>query len=113
MYTENALLFPKQAIPLLRDFGDLRWQALVKDVLAQDECHEKTLAFMLMMIRLNGCLACETDSYRAMRGCISCAQQTLRRYQDIEEELVRCFTESLNDIRLFAKEHPTLEIRCS
>ena len=81
MYTDNALLFPHHAIRSLRRMRGKTWQKLVDRVMKLPETHEETLAFMLMMIRLNGCLGCETDSYRAMRGCSACAQQTLRRYK--------------------------------
>ena len=45
------------------------------------EGHPEQLAFSLMMIRLDGCLTCETDFYRAMRGCKACARQMLRRFK--------------------------------
>jgi hypothetical protein len=54
-----------------------------------------------MMIRLDGCLSCETDSYRAMRGCILCAQQTIRRYKGSDRELILAFEEARNDVVAF------------
>lgn len=73
MYAKNELMFPHHAIPALRNLRGAEWAALVDRVLAVPEAHEQSLAFMLMMIRLDGCLGCETDSYRAMRGCEACA----------------------------------------
>jgi hypothetical protein len=66
------------------------------------ETHEETLAFMLMMTRLNGCVSCETDSYRAMRGCAACTIQTLRRFKGSDEDLIEKFADALADIRSFA-----------
>lgn len=106
MYTANELLFPHYVIPGLRDIRGAEWQALVERVMNLDECHEETLAFMLMMIRLNGCMACETDSYRAMRGCASCAHQTLRRYKGPDAELIEMFKVALEDVRAYRAEHP-------
>ncbi|HLV36000.1 MAG TPA: hypothetical protein VKY59_12830 [Spirillospora sp.] len=106
MYTDNALMFPHRAIASLRSMRGQQWQALCDRVLALPETHEETLAFMLMMIRLNGCLGCETDSYRAMRGCAACAQQTLRRYKGSDEELLAAFEVALHDIRDFAISAP-------
>ena len=54
------------------------------------------------MVRLNGCMACETDSYRAMRGCSACAIQTLRRYKGNDRELLRAFQQALDDVRKYA-----------
>ena len=76
MYTNNEIMFPHHVIPTLRKLRGPKWRALVERILKLPETHEETLAFMMMMIRVNGCMACETDSYRAMRGCMACAQQT-------------------------------------
>lgn len=102
MYTDNALLFPNQLIPSLRRLRGNKWQTLVEQVMHLPENHEETLAFMLMMIRLNGCMICETDSYRAMRGCSACAQQTLRRYKGSDDDLLALFDEALHDVRAYA-----------
>lgn len=110
MYTENALMFPHRAIVALRSMRGHKWQVLCDRVLNLPETHEDTLAFMLMMIRLNGCMSCETDSYRAMRGCASCAQQTLRRYKGDDDDLLAAFEVALRDVRHFAAGGPPLSI---
>ncbi len=101
MYTKNQLMFPHQVIPLLRELRGPEWQALVDGVMAVPESDEQSLAFVLMMVRLNGCMACETDSYRAMRGCDACAIQTLRRYKGSDRELLRAYQVALEDVRRF------------
>ena len=111
MYTEKALLFPHHAIRSLRRMRGPKWKELVDRVVALPETHEETLAFMLMMIRLNGCLGCETDSYRAMRGCAACAQQTLRRYKGTDDELLEAYENALNDVREFATGSPPITIQ--
>ncbi|MEP7294103.1 MAG: hypothetical protein ABI835_20110 [Chloroflexota bacterium] len=87
------------------------WESLVERILTQTEFHDETLAFMLMMVRLNGCVGCETDSYRAMRGCVACAQQTLRRYKGADAELITTFEQALTDVRKFAESHPKVGIQ--
>jgi hypothetical protein len=84
---------------------------LVERVAAHSEFHEETLAFMLMMVRLNGCVPCETDSYRAMRGCPACAHQTLRRYKGDDMELLNLFEQALGEVRRFAEAHPKAGIQ--
>jgi hypothetical protein len=110
MYTANDILFPRHVIPTLKTLRGEQWAALVERVSQQPENHEDTLAFMLMMIRLNGCMTCETDSYRAMRGCGLCAQQTLRRYKGSDDDLLALFEQALSDVRAFAHEsdHPRI-----
>jgi hypothetical protein len=55
-------------------------------------------------------MACETDSYRAMRGCTACAHQTLRRYKGDDQELLDMFHDALTDVRHFATENPNITI---
>lgn len=101
MYTDNELFFPHYVIPSLQKLRGPKWQALVKSVMDKPECHEETLAFMLMMVRLNGCLSCETDSYRAMRGCTACTLQTLRRFKGTDDDLIEAYHTALEDVRAF------------
>lgn len=103
MYTSNELLFPHHVIPSLKKLRGPKWRDLVEHVLALPETHEETLAFMLMMVRLNGCMACETDSYRAMKGCAACVLQTLRRFKGDDDELLEFYEQALGDVRDFAR----------
>jgi hypothetical protein len=101
MYTKNELMFPHRVIPVLRNLRGPEWKELIDKVLAVPEGDEQSLAFVLMMVRLNGCMACETDSYRAMRGCDACAIQTLRRYKGSDRELLRVYQQALEDVRQY------------
>ncbi|MEL6524864.1 MAG: hypothetical protein AAFQ07_04050 [Chloroflexota bacterium] len=101
MYTSNDILFPHRVIPSLKNLRGEEWATLVERIMELPQNHEETLAFMLMMIRMNGCMGCETDSYRAMRGCQACAQQTLRRFKGEDSELLEMYQVALKDVRLF------------
>jgi hypothetical protein len=110
VYTENELMFPHHAIPALRSLRGPQFEALVTRVSQQSQRHEETLAFMHMMMRLNGCVTCETDSFRAMRGCLPCAAQTLRRFKGTDAELLALFEQALHEVRQFAASHPQFGI---
>lgn len=101
MYTKNELMFPHYAIHHLRNARGEGWRKLVDRVVTLPETHEEVLAFMLMMIRLNGCLPCETDSYRAMRGCVMCSLQTLRRFKELDDDLLQMYDQALADTRAY------------
>jgi hypothetical protein len=101
MYVNTEIMFPPKVIPSLRDACGAEWQGLVDRVTALDETDPQSLALSLVMIRLNGCLECETDSYRAMRGCSACALQTVKRYRTNERELLRLYTTALADVEAF------------
>jgi hypothetical protein len=111
MYTNNELMFPHYVIPSLKKLRGPEWQTLIERISTLSEFHEETLAFMLMMVKLNGCVGCETDSYRAMKGCAACAQQTLRRHKGNDEELIGLFEQALADVRKFAETHPKVGIQ--
>jgi hypothetical protein len=101
MYANNELLFPTYIIPILRDQRGPEWRKLIDRVVGLPEDHIEVLAFVLMMIHLNGCIACETDSYRAMRGCGLCAMQTLRRFKGSDQELLASYEKALEDVRRY------------
>lgn len=101
MYVSTEILFPPKVIPSLREVGGAEWRGLVDRVTPLDETHPQSLAFSLMMIRTNGCMECETDSYRAMRGCAACALQTVRRFRSNERELLRQYGAALKDVEAY------------
>jgi len=101
MYQANEILFPNYVIPLLRDMRGPEWRTLVDRVMTLPTDHPETLAFVLMMVRMNQCMECETDSYRAMRGCAMCATQTLRRYHGADRELLKAYGKAMTDVQAF------------
>ena len=99
----TELLFPPRLIPDLKDLRGEEWRELVEYVAPLPETHPDTLAFCLMMIRLNACLSCVSGSYRFMRGCELCAQQTIARYQGTDEELIELFQQAKEDLERYAE----------
>jgi hypothetical protein len=95
---EAEILYPSHVTPSLRSLRGQVWRQLIDNVLSHADDSDVALAFSLMMIRLGGCMTCTADSYRAMRGCASCAYQTIRRYKGSDEQLVSVFEEARRDI---------------
>jgi hypothetical protein len=75
-------------IPSLGYLRGEKWQQLVDYVLAQPEGSTDALAFSLMMIRLDGCLTCHSDSHRALHGCTLCANQAVNRFRGADDDLL-------------------------
>jgi hypothetical protein len=96
--SRTELLFPTHLIPGLRDLRGEKWQELVDEIVPLPETHPDKLAFCLMMIRLNACLNCVSGSYRFMRGCELCSQQTISRYQGTDEELIDLHQKAKEDL---------------
>jgi hypothetical protein len=100
MYQSDAeILFPARVIPSLRNLRGGEWTQLVDHVMQHEPESLEQQAFTLMMIRLDGCLTCHADSYRAMRGCTLCAQQTIARYKGSDQELITAFEQALIDMK--------------
>ena len=95
---DTDLIFPTRVIPFLRDLRGDEWTNMIDQVLNEPSDSQQCLGFMLMMVRLTGCMTCSADSYRAMRGCTECASQALRRFRDSDEELIKKYNEALSHI---------------
>jgi hypothetical protein len=103
--SDTEMLFPSRVIPSLKLLRSGRaWRDLVDRVAGQRDGEPDTLAFGLMMIRLGGCLGCHADSYRAMRGCTACAQQTITRFKGADEDLLRHFKKAQKDVAAYLEQ---------
>ena len=99
MYQNDAeMLFPSRVIPSLRDLRGDDWKAFIDRVSAQPEGGPDVLAFGLLMIRLNSCITCNSDSYRALRGCTQCAQHTVSRFKGSDNDLIKRWSEARREI---------------
>lgn len=99
--SDTELLFPIRVISSLETLRGAQWQRIVSEVKEPDE----QIAFVLMMVRLSGCLACNADSFRAMRGCTQCARQNVKRFKGSDQELVEIFNQSLRETQAYLQKH--------
>ena len=107
MYHEDAeMLFPMRVVPSLVDLRGVAWKRLVARVAVLEEDDSDALTFGLMMIRLSGCLNCQADSFRALRGCTACARQAILRYRGNDQELIRLFEKSRKEIDVYLEQRP-------
>lgn len=95
---DTELLFPIRVIPILQKLRGEKWYQLVVRMTQPNPKIEDQLGFVLMMIRLDGCITCNTHSFRAMRGCVQCAQQAVRRFKGSDEELVEIFDKTRDEV---------------
>jgi hypothetical protein len=101
IHEDTEVIFPPRVIPGLRDLRGSEWIALVDNILTLPPLHVDRLAFVLMMVRLNGCATCHADSFRAMRGCTHCAVQNIRRLRGDDDELLKNFHEARQDVEAY------------
>ena len=87
MYPKAELLFPPRLMASLRDLRGPEWAELVNRVVKLPETDPDSLAFTLMMIRLDGCVKCHEGSFKYMRGCQLCATQTVMQFKGADADL--------------------------
>jgi hypothetical protein len=105
--SDTELLFPVRLIPGLGSLRGEPWQNLVNGLSVTDADPLGQLGFVLMMVRLNGCVACNADSYRAMRGCTQCARQSIRRFRGNDAELIEQYKQACLEVENYQQRQST------
>ena len=98
VHTKAELLFPAHLIPNLRDLRGEEWRTLVDRIAALPETHPDSLAFVLMMIELDGCLKCNSNNYKFLRGCYLCATQTVQSYKGSDHDLINLYNKAKQEL---------------
>ena len=99
--SDTELLFPARVIPSLGNLRTDVWRAFIEKVGGVDASLLDHQAFVLMMVRLGGCVGCNADSFRAMRGCTACARQTIKRFKGGDQELIELFNQSSREMEVY------------
>ena len=98
--SKAELLFPAHLIPSLRELRGDEWRDLVDRVTALPETHPDSLAFVLMMIELDGCLRCNSNNYKFLRGCYLCATQAVQSFKGTDGDLIDLFGKAKNELEM-------------
>jgi hypothetical protein len=99
MYNNDTeLLFPPRVIKDLKGIRGDEFDALIDQVKDLPESDPDHLAMALMMTKLNGCQSCNSDSFRAMRGCTQCSILNVRRYRGSEKQFMGLFIKARKEI---------------
>ncbi len=108
---DTEIIFPPRVIPSLRNLRGPEWREFI-DGLCQhkNDTDADILAFAWMMVKLNSCLACHADSYRAMRGCTLCSQNTIGRFKGTDVELLAFFKTAREEILAWISANPNSPI---
>jgi hypothetical protein len=99
--SDTEVLFPSRVIPSLRDLHGEEWSTLVEHISSAKATPAERDAFVLMMVRMCGCVACNADSFRAMRGCSQCSRQTARRFRGGDHEIVEQYRQAYNEVEAY------------
>jgi hypothetical protein len=109
MYPKADLLFPPRMIASLRNLRGPEWAALVDRVTKLPETDPESLAFTLMMVRLDGCVKCHEGSFKYMRGCQVCAVQTVMQFKGADIDLLALYQKARRDVNAYLAGFPVVE----
>lgn len=109
MYPKAELLFPPRLIASLRNLRGPEWAALVERVARLPETNPDSLAFSLMMIRLDGCVKCHEGSFKYMRGCQLCATQAVMQFKGTDGDLLTLYQKARRDVDAYLAGEPVVE----
>ncbi len=102
MYNPDTdLLFPPRAIHALSEERGPAWQSLVQTVERASIDSLDQTAFILVMARMSACATCNSDSFRAINGCLICARQSLKRFHGTDQELVELFQAAKDEVERY------------
>ena len=104
LQAKAELLFPAHLISSLRDLRGEEWRDLVDRVATLPETHVDSLAFVLMMIELDGCLKCNSNNYKFLRGCYLCATQTVQSYKGTDTDLMELYRKAHEELNLYLEQ---------
>jgi hypothetical protein len=104
MYSRCEILFPHSRVSGLKKLKGEDWQKLTERVALLPETHQDSLAFSHMMIKLCDCLNCDLSSYKAALGCSACSQRTINALRDTDQQLLRRFEKSRQEVTLYLDE---------
>lgn len=98
--TDTELLFPLRVIPSLGDVRGVEWQKLVERLSDDQTDDSEKIAMTALVVKLAGCAGCNTDSFRAMKGCTQCARMIIKRFKGNDADLIHnyqdCYKEVVN-----------------
>lgn len=100
VHSKAELLFPAHLISSLRNLRGEEWRKLVDRVAALPETHPDSLAFVWMMIELDGCLRCNSNNYKFLRGCFLCATQTVQSFKGSDSDLLDLYNRAKKELNL-------------
>jgi hypothetical protein len=100
---DTEILFPIRLIPDLREAGGEKWQKFIDSFSSSPEKEALESGLVLLLVKQGGCVPCNADSFRAMRGCMLCAQQTIKRFKGSEQSLIDAVLASKTEIENWSK----------
>ncbi|HEY60822.1 MAG TPA: hypothetical protein G4N92_09115 [Anaerolineae bacterium] len=106
---DTELVFPLRVLPMLRSFRGEKWRQIIDKVISGDANIIEETAISMVMMDVTGCLTCNSDSFRALKGCTKCAEHALRKSKCSDQDLLERFKTAKERVKVFLKKnHPEM-----
>lgn len=99
--TDTEMLFPMRVIPSLGDLRGQEWQTLIEHLSNELTEDSEKIALTALIVKLAGCAGCNTDSFRAMKGCTQCARLIIKRFKGNDTDLMRSYQECQKEVNSY------------
>ncbi|MHC1784601.1 MAG: hypothetical protein AB9891_17915 [Anaerolineaceae bacterium] len=106
---ETEILFPAYLIPELRDERGEKWQQFIDSIPSSPDKAGLESGLVLFLVKQGGCIGCNADSFRAMRGCKLCSQQTIKRFKGSDQSLIDQIQSAKTEIENWSKKQKTIK----
>jgi len=100
---KTGFVFPPHVIPSLATLRGDSWSSFVQGISKKPDNSIETIAFTHMMVRMNNCQTCNSDSFRAMNGCLKCSFQSIIRFRGSDSDLLDLYQTSIYDVEAFQR----------
>lgn len=87
-----------RVIPSLADLRGPEWQKLVEHLSDGQANDNEKIGMTALVVKLAGCAGCNTDSFRAMKGCTQCSRLIIKRYKGNDAELIRNYQDCVKEV---------------
>jgi hypothetical protein len=95
---DTEFIFPERYCEQLGNLRGESWMQLVTQVSNEEKDSVNRIALVYMIARINGCGNCNSDAFRAMKGCLMCAKNSIKRYRGSDKELLEQFSHAKQEI---------------
>lgn len=95
---DTEYIFPASLASQLGDLRDVPWQQLIQTVTGNGISDVDRISLIYMIARISGCASCNSDAFRAMKGCLVCAKNAIKRFRGSDAELVEQFEQARKEV---------------
>ncbi len=95
---DTEYIFPASLASQLSDIREEKWKQLIQTITGNGVSDVDQISLIYLIARISGCSTCNSDAFRAMKGCLVCAKNAIKRFRGTDAELVAQFEQARNEV---------------